>query len=646
MKPFIGCDGEGAGEDRQHRQHYQLLRCGDQELFTGRPLGLVECLEHILAQPDTEHAILVGYSFGYDATQILRHLPPDALRNEVIDSETGEVLHEGNGLFDPVPLGINVRYTYHGSYGIEYIPNVRLRVCRVAPTLHEASGTFRTRAIPGTSRTIYDVFGFFRRPFLSALKAFGIGAEHWPMLERMKKNRGSQRKITPEIRRYCAIECSLLAQLMEKFREHTYGAGMRPNEWSGAGKLANYLHRQNGTMDNLHVQMSVPKIVRDFASEAYYAGRFEVTRHGLVESPVYQYDKRSAFAAAMVNLPCLAHGKWHRADGERLVQATLAGELFIARVRFNQPSGPLCGLPMRAEDGRLAWPRQGGGVYWSCELRAARALGMTINFAGGYVYEKCCTCCTFQWIEALYQARQALGPEQGEPIKVALAALYGKLAQRRYGVPRYHNLIHAGLVTARVRAELLEAIRQAPEAIVMLASDGIFSLAPLSLPIGDNLGEWRQEAVHPRLFIVQPGLFWSPDKQASRGIPSSVWAEHKGTFERAWRRYVTKRDAKQHPPSVVVPIRLFVGLRYAALTGRSDAGRWLVENNGKGRELSFSWSLKRDRPLWEGDAIATAPIGGGPDLESVPYDPIKMEALDARQLAFGEQQDMIDLSPP
>ena len=36
---------------------------------------------------------------------------------------------------------------------------------------------------------------------------------------------------------YCALECDLLAQTMEKLRGYCDGAGIRPSSWNGAGKL-------------------------------------------------------------------------------------------------------------------------------------------------------------------------------------------------------------------------------------------------------------------------------------------------------------------------------------------------------------------------------------------------------------------------
>jgi hypothetical protein len=73
-RPFIGCDGEGAGTDDQGRQNYLLFRMGDRELYTGQRLKTSEILDFICDHP--KGGILVGFAFGYDTTMILRDLKP------------------------------------------------------------------------------------------------------------------------------------------------------------------------------------------------------------------------------------------------------------------------------------------------------------------------------------------------------------------------------------------------------------------------------------------------------------------------------------------------------------------------------------------------------------------------------------------
>lgn len=636
LRPFVGIDGEGAGRDPEGRQHYMLLRAGDQRLYTGKPLSTDECLDWLAALP--EEPIYVGYAFGYDATQILRGLPIDCLTNE-----------RNMGLIDDKPAHRQgVTYTYYRNYGIEYVPNNHLRICRVRRK-RRPDGTYGRITMPGSVRTIIDGYSNFRRPFIKALEQFGIGREHWPELQRMKAARAGFREITPEIDAYCKLECDLLAELMERFREQSHAQGLRPHSFNGAGKFSSYLHRKHKTMTSNEYKFRVPRECRAFATNAFYGGRFETTYVGTVEGPVYEYDQNSAYAWALQGLPCLEHGVWHRASGEqlgRLLGRRRRSPLFVCEASFRHPQGGLvCALPVRREDGRLVWPTHGKGVYWSDELRAARRFGAEITLGDGWQYQRACRCRHFKWIDPLYRQRRALG-EQGEPLKIALAALYGKLAQRRYGIATYHNLLWAGLVTARVRAALLDAAAYDPQAIVMFGTDAVYSKRPLPVLIGEGLGEWRQEAVHQSLFIVQPGLYWVPGRTRSKGIPTSVFTAYTQDFEREWRNWFKLVAPSTNVlPAVRVPIRWFVGLRLATVTGHPEnAGKWVLDDDGKGRLVSFAWGAKRGIGMMHGAEWITAPQDGG--AASVSYSPELMETLDLRQMQLDEQQDAVDLTPP
>ena len=112
-------------------------------------------------------------------------------------------------------------------------------------------------------------------------------------------------------------------------------------------------------------------------------------------------------------------------------------------------------------------------------------------------------------------------------MKLGLSSLYGKMAQR-CGRGPYHDAVSAGLITALTRARLLEALGQDPKAVVMLATDAVFSRRPLALNIGKGLGQWECHE-WPDLFIAQPGVYWSPpdlsERVKSRGAPRSVIGE-------------------------------------------------------------------------------------------------------------------------
>lgn len=672
----MGVDGEGCGIDRHGRQHYMLLRAGPwnkpdgtpYELFTSKPLNTYDCLEWILSLPADK--ILVGFAFGYDTTQILRDLDLDRLQRLFADKDAGP----GQS-----------RYVYWNGYAIEYLPRNYLRVARTERLYgirRDGTAGHYEQLIPGTSRTIWETFGFFQCSFLKALENFDIGKAQWDVIERNKKNRSKFKRITQDIRAYCGFECALLAALMEKFRKTCHDAGIHPNQWAGAGKLAAYLHRHNRTITRAELTDKLDKYpgLGSTALAAYYGGRFEITRVGDVVSSsvannigllrrdaprndkIFEYDINSAYPTAMLDLPCLVHGTWQRVPPLWLANAPSAA-LFVADVHFMHPEGtPLCGLPVRHKRGHLCWPREGAGTYWSPELRSAERLGATLEYRGGWRYVSHCKCQPFAWIEPLYQHRIGLGKSTaGYPIKLGLNSLYGKLAQR-IGNPKFGNFIHAGLITAITRARLNDAIALAPNDIVMIATDAIVSLSPLPLPVGPNLGQWEAKA-YDRLFVVQPGLYWSGrrkgDKRKTRGTSLNIFARHMHRFEKQWRRWCLLADPARPyrradgkwlrtTPTVRIKLNLFIGLRLAKERGKLvTAGKW----DRVARGFDFEWGRKRQmRPIsWEGPStIRTMPLPGSPDFVSVPHDRNleRVREAELTRYEYEDQPEVLDLSPP
>ena len=84
----------------------------------------------------------------------------------------------------------------------------------------------------------------------------------------------------------------------------------------------------------------------------------------------------------------------------------------------------------------------------------------------------------------------------------------------------------------------------------MLATDAVFSTQPLSLDIGEALGQW-EEKVWPDLFIAQPGVYWSPSdllqkSVKSRGAPRSIIGEAAHRFQEVfteWFELMRQPDA-------------------------------------------------------------------------------------------------------
>ncbi len=472
------------------------------------------------------------------------------------------------------------------------------------------------KPINRSCRTVYEAFGFFQSSFVDAITKWNIGSkEERAMIIENKNRRAEFSELTDEIREYCMLECRHLAMLIEKFRETCTEVGIRPREWSGAGELAAALFKKHGipkrpltpreaAAHQTSTSSRRPERNSQFeiaANSSYYGGRFEVCRLGLLKEPIYEYDKNSAYPSEMRDLPCPLHTRWqHKPRASQLPE----GEIYVAKICFNHPDGLWCGLPFRGKNGGLYWPRQGTGWYWSIEIEAARrCLHAEVAVLDLWVARCKCDCRLFDWVDELYDLRRRLGRDtRGQPLKFALNSLYGKLAQRSGRGP-YHDPVSAGLITAATRARLIEALSQDPEAVFMLATDAVYSTRPLSLDIGDGLGQWEAK-VWRDLFVVQPGVYWSPSKQEkslkSRGAPRSVIGDATPRFVAAWSElqerlcaaeFRQRRLEERLFPTVPVAVRVFYGCRLALHRNKPWlAGKWEdVE-----RQESFEWRTKRD----------------------------------------------------
>jgi DNA polymerase type B, organellar and viral len=522
---------------------------------------------------------------------------------------------------------------------------------------------FKIEAIAGTQRVINDVSRFFQKPFAKVIRDFTSATEDKiAAIEKMKVERQSFEINTPEIREYNLDECRLLAETMRNFRAIVIegdarlkekmpdsGISMLPKYWQGSGSIAARLLESSGAPK----RQALPERDHGFekmAERAYYGGRFEISRTGLVPGPIYAYDVNSAYPAAMLQLPCPLHTSWHR------VREPSPGALYLAGLTFSHPRDNLwCSLPFRTPDHWIHNPVNGSGWYWSPEIEAARLLGAKVKLHEVWQAQIGCECEPYAAIETCYEYRQEVGKSaKGYPIKLGMNSLYGKFAQR-VGARPFYDPVAAGLITAITRAQLIRAIALDPSAVIMVATDAVYSTRPLALDLNGTLGSWEKKQ-HSDIFIVQSGVYWFPKEEQqkaetsgaaahkTRGISQGLIASRAAELRKSWADYLLRRVILGGAPipEITIPFAQFIGLRSALQNEISTAtakeiwnkplrtaGQWREQCAGQDCEhtncgrygVSFDWKLKRERDTVEGMAVQHMPITGFKGRWTTPYNP-------------------------
>ena len=645
---FIAVDCEGAGENAGGQQNLVVLSAKSEGFTSQRHKGIGACghfesgeaFEWILSLPGKDEAILVGYYFNWDATQILRD----------IGTNTAEDLFDPNN-YGP---GGTRRWTHFNErYAVKYIPKRYVAVAR--------RGGPRNRALLETARYIYDVFGIFQSAFVRTAKAWGLAdAATIEAISDMKNRRAEFATVTPEMLRYNTDECQMLAQLMTRFREHCYALGIYPKEWSTAGFLADALmvprhapkrplnaeERKAGQNSGRTPRWPErPPEFEKAATYGYFAGRQEATRAGHVRGGCFRHDIHSAYPSKLLELPCQMHMHVRRSRSK----TPPAEALYLGWGHFQHPPDTVWGgLPVRGDNGGVYWPLEACGWWWSPEIRSAQQhLGMTIEFEEIWIVEWSCQCDTFGFVRDLYAERKRLGEQtEGLPLKFAMNAIPGKLAQKT-GKRPWYDLALAGLVNSLTRGQLIDAIGAVGQReTIMLMTDAIYAEKPLPpLLVGDGLGQFGKPEPFNDLWIVKPGLHWPSEnllQAKTRGVPSSVIAKEHGKFERAWHSWLN-RGMPGDPPAVTVEFPAFVGLRTAANAygNLKRAGRWETVRPPYG----FGWRGKHDPARFErhGEEVWLWPLEGSMLIESRPYNAAMQD--EERETARDQMDAMPDYVP-
>lgn len=549
---FVIWDGEGADGN------YILFGCVTRDEFNcidNKRLSSLECMEFLLEMGNKYKGYIhCGFAFTYDIDHILRDVPIEQLD---ILLKTGIIHWE--------------------EYRIEYIPK-----------------KIFTLSKRGCGRiTIYDTFSFFSTSLIKACKEYI--PNHY-LLEQVSKGKDKRSNFKYEqlhslIKPYWLIEGQLMVALMEALRKSLVGAGIYLTSWHGTGAIANALIKSNRLGEHIKTSRALmPYEVSTATDYAFFGGHIELFQFGYIPGPIYDYDMRSAYPAALSVMPGLTNGEWKYTE-----------EVFewgIYRAHLKADNSRIMGpLPCRAKDGTVSYGWLSSGFWFGHEIKAAILSGYNVEIEYGWIYEGENTL-PFHFIKEVYEMR-AQWKREGNPAQLAaklgMNSIYGKLAQtvgwdeKAGEPPAFHQQWYAGHITSWARSRLFMAMNQKQSDIIAVETDGIYSRAPLNLPMGQFLGQWEC-TVYDAIIYVQNGVYllqkdgkWFSSKRRGVGeiVSTNPLDENKTSNELFVDRVIANL-----PTLEAISTNVY---RYGALTGFL------------GKENHFKWYNQERVIVWGGN---------------------------------------------
>lgn len=540
-KTFIWTDDEGVERHTIYQKYVLLCASTGESLYNPDGIGTGEALSWLcnlgVAHP---HATFIIFGGGYDVNMWLRDLSFEAQKYLRVYMETDEKTRRDKKMSRPCTpcyKVTDVPHQTHVVFGIEYLPRKEFNCTRYAvEMLENVSNTYQFKRDSSGKKhryggiTVYDVFGFFQRPFLKACEEYGLfkTIDDRNFIANMKNSRSQFDRLDIDtITKYCIKECELLVELMKLVNSYLRHPeiDLKLQRWDGAGAIAAALMKKYGVKDHIE---ELPEAVLLAATHAYSGGRIELVQYGHTEGEccVYDYDLNSAYPTTMVNLPSLVGGYWSRDPAPTT-------KFCLCHVKWDLGGQRIYPFFYRCQNGTILYPEKGENWVWLPEYEAY--LEHQGEYSGSVTLVECWnfhekdeTVRPFDFIPRLAAQRlkwkadfkESKGEHGGQHvvIKLGLNSIYGKLAQQIGGsynettnkmeLPPYHNIAWAGFVTADTRAKLYRAAMRRPDSVVMFATDGLFTTASQpELTLSPGLGDWEVSTV--RSFTAcQSGVYW------------------------------------------------------------------------------------------------------------------------------------------
>lgn len=494
---FDAVDGEAFDDGGHHNYFLLVASCFDtgwkqawNSLQVGKDKLPTWCIFRALQDLGrSKNRIHVAFSFTYDVTKWIEDWPVEMRE---------ELFHGGHVLWNDK----------HGTvYDVTFLPHKLFRI--------------KFKDYLGVDRTvqIYDVFGFFQKSFIKALKDWGL-TEEIEFVERMKKERGTfKREASDEVMRYSLMETDLLCQLMNRVRDALVSQDINMEKFFGAGSIAEAILRKYNMQDDIFIPDWYDNEGFMLAClGAYFGGRFELFKQGVFNES-HQYDINSAYPSAMAGLPSFANST---ISAVSTYDSESDYSLWFVTYKIPKNKQKRIGpLPFRTSQGSILFPFKNEYGVWVHQVELRQAIRFygpeCFKIHNGYIVVPLDGRSVYSFIPVLAKERLLLkerGDERNIVLKLGLNSLYGKTAQSVTGhnrLPPFQNFYIAGLITATTRAKLLHFSMAFPNAVIQFATDGVFADSPhpvLGQRSTTALGKWEYKHLEKKTIYLKPGIYW------------------------------------------------------------------------------------------------------------------------------------------
>lgn len=343
-----------------------------------------------------------------------------------------------------------------------------------------------------------------------------------------------------QIGMYCQKDCILTKKLAYVMQKAYLDAGFNFDNPLSQAKIAekhisNYTRYPKSNTDIL-------KKYENFVKLSYFGGLFETYITGLIDRKIYNYDINSAYPDVMKDFDNWYNGYFYEVeqpsknvkygwyltffDCQYIPFAnayTQEIEIFLNNIDLKIP----------VANYNIVYPTGYRlQVLTRCEIDLLKKYGYKYKVYKGIEWEKVNDKFKnpFGWIEKAYEKRLEIKKKDKNDmrqyaLKKTYNSSYGKTAQFRHGIGQLTNFFYASYITAKTRCRVAEQHILNDRYIIEIATDGVYSLVPLNLDIGENLGQW-EETIYEKGLILGSGmkqLFKENDKYETylRGVTNN-----------------------------------------------------------------------------------------------------------------------------